>query len=134
MLNRFDQQFMFNPGIETKHLVMRLRRTTGAKQQVLEPALNILLWVEDGKCFAHCLELDIVAEGHDEKNACKMLTDLIAEQIEFAEKNNMEFFHPAPQEYWQKLYEIHMNRVKQSILDNPPSRKDLLKGLEPLNA
>lgn len=125
---------MFNPDTEIKHLQVSLRRRKGEKYQVLEPALNILLWQEEEKYFAHCLELDIVAEGDSEKNAVAGLADLIISQIEFSEKKSMEFFHPAPAEYWKKLHEIHMNRVRQSLLENPPkSPKEFLKGLEPIN-
>ena len=37
--------------------------------------------------------------------------------------------------YWRKLYQIHVNHVKQRLLDDPPrSAKELLKGLEPVHA
>ncbi len=122
---------MFNPESEVKTIFWRLERKKAGKHQV-SPLLNILSWKEGGKHFTHCLELDIVAQGDDEPKALKSLAEMLVHQIEFSEENKMEVFHPAPIEYWQKLYELHSNRVKQLLLENPPrSVREVLKGLEP---
>ena len=71
----------------------------------------------------HCLELDLIAEGKDEREAVVNLGELIIEQIRMAaEEEHIQLFHPAPREYWEKLYHIHMNHVKQGLLDNPPRK------------
>ncbi|GEM_PF-1965796 len=125
---------MFNPNTEVQAFRINLKREKGNKIQVA-PAMNILAWQEEGICFAHCLELDIVAEGKTMPETFKALSELIISQIEFAETNRMEIFHPAPSEYWQKLFEIHSNKVKQHLLDNPPkSSRELLKGLDAVHA
>jgi len=125
---------MFNPEAEVKVYLCGLERKKAGHHQV-SPLLNILSWDEGGKHFAHCLELDLVAQGDNEQKALKSLAELLVQQVEFAEENKMEIFHPAPLEYWQKLYELHSNRVKQLLLENPPrSAKKVLKGLEPAYA
>lgn len=125
---------MFNPESEVKIYLCRHERKKADRHQI-SPLMNILSWEEGGKHFAHCLELDIVAEGEDEQAALKSLAELLVRQVEFAEENKIEIFHPAPPEYWQKLYELHSNRVKQYLLENPPrSAKELLEGLEPAYA
>lgn len=125
---------VFNPESEVKTFFWRFEQRKGEKHQV-SPLLNILSWEEGGEHFAHCLELDIVAQGEGEQEALQSLAELIVHQVEFAEDNKMEIFHPAPIEYWQKLYELHSNRVKQLLLEHPPrSAKEVLKGLEPAYA
>jgi hypothetical protein len=125
---------VFNPESEVKTYLCRHERKQTGRHQV-SPLMNILSWEEGGKHFAHCLELDIVAQGENEREALKSLAELLVQQVEFAEGNKMEIFHPAPLEYWQKLYELHSNHVKQHLLENPPrSAKELLEGLEPAYA
>lgn len=125
----------FNPESEVKAIRVRLRRHTRDKTEMFNPALSLLLWKENCNFFAHCLELDIVADGETEQAAYRNVADLIVAQIEFAEENNVELLHPAPREFWDKFIEIGINQAKQSLLDSPPlSSKELVKGLEPINA
>ena len=117
---------MFNPDTEVKdaRIVLERHHKDGLKQ--VSRALNILYWQEDSKFIAHCLELDIVEEGETVAQALNDLVDLVVHQIDFCESNKIEFFHPAPEEYWRKLIEINMNRARQAILDHPPkSARDL---------
>jgi len=58
---------------------------------------------QQGKWWiAHCLELDLVAEGRDPIRALQDLMDLSATQVEAAiERGDLEsVFRPAPPEIW----------------------------------
>ncbi len=52
--------------------------------------------------IAHCLELDLVAEGHSPTEALRDLLDLSATQIKAAIKRGdlASIFRPAPPEIW----------------------------------
>ncbi len=100
---------MWNSNVEVKTFLIRLTRSNGGKSE-LSPFLNVLSWQENTQCFVHCLELDIVTNGDTTKSAMDNLAELLVEQISFGEKNHIEIFHPAPREYWDKLYEIHTNK------------------------
>lgn len=120
---------MFGPDTEVQSLLAQLKRKGSTSW------LSILSWKEEDEVIAHCLELDLAASGADLKGALHAVAESIVDQIEFAEKENMDIFHPAPQEFWQKLFEIHMNQVRQSILDHPPkSPGEVLKSLQPIHA
>jgi len=56
--------------------------------------------------FAHCLELDIVAEGRDPDEAVNAVIDLCDFQIATAQGNNdlESIFRPAPAKYWNLFY------------------------------
>ena len=117
---------MFNPNSEVRQLGISLRR----RGQSAFPDMNILVWEDGNVTFAHCLELDIVGDGENEEEALKTLAELIIAQIEFSEQKNTALFRPAPKEYWEKLWELHANRVKQSLADHPPrSSREVLNGL-----
>ena len=122
---------MCNPSSEVRQFGIRLQR----KGDATFPDMNILVWEEGGVTFAHCLELDIVSDGIDESESLKTLAELIIEQSELAEKNNTQIFHPAPKAYWDKLWELHTNRVKQNLADHPPrSSREVLNGLRAVHA
>ncbi len=114
---------MFDPQSEVKHYGLSLRRK-GEEKTISFPVMNILAWRENGKCYAHCLELDIAADGETEEQAASAVADLGIEQIEFAIQNHMEFYNPAPLEYWEKLKEIQVNRFRQRLMDHPPRMKE----------
>jgi len=84
--------------------------------------LNCLAWTEDDRRFLHCLELDLIADGEDEREAAMNLGALVIEQIRMADEEHIQLFHPAPREYWERLYTIHMNHVTQGFLDHPPRK------------
>jgi len=68
--------------------------------------LNVLVERQaEGSYLAHCLELDLVAEGSSRSMACEELLDVIDVQIRTCLQNdNLEnLFFPAPKEVWQKL-------------------------------
>jgi predicted RNase H-like HicB family nuclease len=65
--------------------------------------LNVLLYREDGRWTAHCLQLDLVECARTVEEAQSNILDVIRAHIEHAlEHDNMEhLFHPAPAAYWQ---------------------------------
>jgi len=68
--------------------------------------LNVLVERQpDGQYLAHCLELDLVAEGSTPDEACSELLNAIDVQVRTCIQNdNMaNLFFPAPKEVWAKL-------------------------------
>jgi len=65
--------------------------------------LSAIAYQEDGVWIAHCLELDIVAEGDDLDDAVRSLVSLCDLQIITALKEGdlRSIFRPAPPEVWQ---------------------------------
>src|SRR5438270_569819 len=65
--------------------------------------LSAIAYCEDGVWIAHCLELDIVAEGKDANDAIRSLVSLCDLQIKVAiEEGDVEsIFRPAPPEVWK---------------------------------
>lgn len=68
--------------------------------------MNVLVEGQtDGTYLAHCLELDLVAEGGTPQAACDELLNVVDVQVRTCvENDNLEnLFFPAPQEVWRKL-------------------------------
>lgn len=68
--------------------------------------LNVLVERQpDGKFLAHCLELDLVAEGDSAQAACEEVLNIVDIQVRTClENDNLEnLFFPAPPEVWKKL-------------------------------
>jgi len=74
--------------------------------------LSAIVYCEDGVWLAHCLELDIVAEGSDANDAIHSLVSLCDLQIKVAmEEGDIEsVFRPAPPEIW-KLFAAGKERI-----------------------
>lgn len=68
--------------------------------------LRVITYREEGVWLAHCLELDIVAEGQSSKQAVKDLVDLCVLQIKTAvEENDLEsVIRPAPPAIWTLFF------------------------------
>jgi hypothetical protein len=68
--------------------------------------LSAVVYCEAGVWLAHCLELDIVAEGHNPTKALDDLMELAAFQISAAEREGdlESIFRPAPPEYWKMFW------------------------------
>jgi hypothetical protein len=64
--------------------------------------LSAIVYCEDSTWIAHCLELDIVAEGHDADDAVTSLVSLCDLQIRTAMEHGDlgSIFRPAPPEIW----------------------------------
>ena len=65
--------------------------------------LSAIVYSEKAEWIAHCLELDIVAEGKSAEDALQSLISLCDLQIETAlEEGDLEsIFRPAPPEFWK---------------------------------
>jgi hypothetical protein len=76
------------------------------------PAPRGVVYREGNAWIAHCLELDIVADGPNADAAMKDLLDLCAFQIDTAIENNAleSIFHPAPAKYWNLFYSARQRR------------------------
>ena len=83
--------------------------------------LRILVYREDAYWLAHCLELDIVAEGESPQSATKDLIDLCSLQIKtaLAESDSVSIFRPAPAEFW-KLFFTAKKKKPSKISRNSP--------------
>ena len=68
---------------------------------------NILIKEEKDYYIAHCLELDIVATGHNKETVQNEIVDLIKAQVGYAfANNNLDYlYHPAPPEVWKEYFE-----------------------------
>ena len=69
--------------------------------------LRAIIYREDAWWIAHCLELDLPAEGDSPKQALESLIDLISVQVDAAmEEGDLEsIYRPAPSELW-RLFSI----------------------------
>jgi hypothetical protein len=65
--------------------------------------LSAIVYQEDGAWIAHCLELDIVAEGENADDAIRSLVSLCDFQIKVAmeEGDICSIFRAAPPEIWE---------------------------------
>ena len=65
--------------------------------------LDVLMSHREGKFYAHCLALDILAEGKSGYEAKKNLSEMIFEYIRFFVQKNLEPFilRPAPMKCWE---------------------------------
>ena len=90
---------------------------SAASKKTLSLRFNVLIERQsDGEYLAHCLELDLVAEGSSVDEACREITNLVDVQVRTCiENDNMEnLFFPAPKEAWEKLGAIQA-RMSQCI-------------------
>jgi len=95
--------------------------------------LDVLLGKDGRHYIAHCLDLDIVAQGATVSQVKANLIDLINDQIEFAVDNDLEelIVHPAPAEYWRKFYEIKASTLRHNLVEHPPaSKKQIFQTLD----
>ena len=78
----------------------RYNATTNASPRV---SLRFVIYQEGEWWFAHCLELDLVAEGKSPKESLRDVLGLCATQIDVAvEAGDLaSIFRPAPPEYWR---------------------------------
>lgn len=72
----------------------------------LDIALRMIVYSEGGWWIAHCLELDVVAEGNTANEAMGSLEDLCRFQIDVAiEEGDLDsVFRPAPPSMWRMFF------------------------------
>ena len=85
----------------------------------------------EGTYVAHCLELDLIAEGSTPDEACSEITNVIDVHVRTCIQNdNFEnLFFPAPKEVWDRLGAIQARTsqcthetVRRNILDDRHGR------------
>jgi hypothetical protein len=90
--------------------------------------LRGIIYPEEGVWLAHCLEMDIVAEGKTPEQALRDVIDLCNWQLQVAKtQGDIESaFRPAPPEYW-KLFFLAQKKmpVKKSL-----KKADVIQGFE----
>ena len=83
--------------------------------------------------IAHCLDMDIAAQGKTSNEAIAELKELIISQIEYCLDNDMldSVFRAAPKIYWDMFYRSQaIGIVNQLSLHRKNIIKDLTKNLE----
>jgi hypothetical protein len=82
------------------------------KRQNPKIDLRGIVYRERDAWIAHCLELDIVAEGTSPDDAVQNVLDLRAFQIDTAiENGDLEsIFRPAPAKFWTLFYSVLSRR------------------------
>lgn len=101
----------------------------------IDKNLHILL-IEDKEkknFLAHCLDMNIAAQGKTVDEAVSELKELIVVQMEYCLENDMldNLFRPSPKVYWDIYYRSQANRVvNQLSLHNKHIIKDLTRHLE----
>jgi hypothetical protein len=83
---------------------------TRGKVRSVSPKLRIslraIVYSEDAWWLAHCLEMDLVAEGDSPQDAMRTLANLIDIQIQTAlDEGDLDgVFRPAPAETWRLFF------------------------------
>lgn len=67
----------------------------------LRVPLRIVLYREGKSWLAHCLELDLIGDGRNQKTALKSLAEAIFTQLDGCMRHGIQdFFHPAHGKYF----------------------------------
>ncbi|HLD69820.1 MAG TPA: hypothetical protein VJA17_03555 [Candidatus Omnitrophota bacterium] len=108
------------------------------KKLNINKPLHILI-VEDKKenvFIAHCLDMDIAAQGKSEKEAVEELKFLIKTQLEYCLENDMldTAFHSAPKEYWDQFYSGSQKEFVSMIENHKVPIRELTSRLEVIHA
>jgi hypothetical protein len=74
-------------------------------REAADTVLNVLVYKEGSRYFAHCLECDLLGDGKTWQTAVKRLIGVIETQVQYLEGKGCpeKFHHPAPAEYWRML-------------------------------
>lgn len=106
------------------------------KKLNVEKKLHILVTKDPHKEIftAHCLDMDIAAQGKTSAEAVAELKELIAVQADYCFEQDIlnTLFRPAPKVYWDMFYRSQANDVLNELsLHNPQSViKDLTRNAE----
>ena len=89
------------------------------KRPDIRENLHILIIEDKGKkvFLAHCLDMDIAAQGKTDAEALAALKELIATQIEYCLDNDMldTLFRLAPKGNWDMFYRAHAGRILSKL-------------------
>jgi hypothetical protein len=86
----------------------------------------VLIYHEDEWWIAHCLEMDLPAEGQSPQEAFQNLLDVLDVQIQssLADGDLGSIFSPAPAELW-RMYALATDRTFRKKPPKPVSRLDV---------
>ena len=89
------------------------RATRVSSKNRIRLDFSILVYREDAWWIAHCLEMDLPAEGNTPVEAVQNLLDLANLQVSTAldEGNLASIFLPAPPELWRSFATAGLRRV-----------------------
>lgn len=78
----------------------------------IEINVHVIIEKEDELFSAHCLEFDLVGEGHTIKESQRSLLNNIVNYVTYGISNEGfdKIINPAPPEYWNKL--LHSERLE----------------------
>lgn len=95
--------------------------------------LEFLVYPENGRFVGVCLTLDIVEEGGDPNRLMESIREAATGHVLLVVQKNLDdalLNRPAPNEYWQKYFEVLENRVG----GKPPRDAFMSEMLLPLNS
>lgn len=86
----------------------------------------------DDLYLAHCLELDLVAEGSSPEEACQELFDVIDVQIRTCiENDNLEnLFVPAPKDVWERFGRVQTHCRQERLRHRIPTKDGITREVE----
>lgn len=114
-------------GLSNRRDVERRRRNSQLKgMSEIRLDIRAVLYREDEWWIAHCLELDLPAEGKTQREAIEALMELTETHIEqaMAEGALESIFRPAPQELW-RMYSLASRDRRAPKLKKPIHRLDV---------
>lgn len=94
-----------------------MQKTSPSKDK-LTLRFNVIVEAQpEGHYVAHCLELDLVAEGRTFEEACDEMQNVIDVHVRTCLQNDnlQHLFFPAPKEVWDKFGEIQARTSKRSL-------------------
>lgn len=77
---------------------------------------HVLVYQAGGLFVAHCLDMDLVAQGNSEEEALKELKELVRERIQFATERKWErylYYKSAPDKYWAMYWKLRKEKTKE---------------------
>jgi len=95
------------------------------KTKSFQLALSILIYDEDGRRVAHCLEMDLKGRGKSDRAALKELSELVLMQVSFAVQRDEKglIYHPAEKKYFEIFREIQTKALSAYPAVPKPSKK-----------
>ena len=94
--------------------------------------LNVLVYRDTNMFIAHCLELDIVAQGITPDDAKRELAESIQDQIQFCVENDTEhvsLFRPAPERFWKILTDLRYRHARAILFRDNITTSDILNNM-----
>ena len=104
------------------------------KRRQMKQNLHILISQQKKEkiYIAHCLDMDIAAQGTTEQEAVNELRGLIQTQLEYCLEDNMlnTIFRPAPKAYWDKFYASQQEHLIRNLSRHKTPIQEITSHLE----